>query len=93
MSRKHLAVGVDIDALVLCLIKKLLDIFKIVTGYNNEWAFFNSQGNGYRYRISEGLCVCTVKKLHAGQVKAANLHNNRKQLVHAPILRQRIECS
>ena len=80
---QHFAVGVDIHALILCLLKQLLEIVKIVTGDNDERPFFNGERNLGWFWCAVGFSVGAIEQRHAGEVDFANFEHDRQKLIHA----------
>ena len=77
VSWEHLAVSVDVNASALSLLKDHLEVKKVVTGNNDEWAWLNSQRNlSWNWgAISAGICA--VQKSHALEVDLAYLKGKR----------------
>ena len=86
MGRKHLAVGIDVDALALGLLQQLFQVVKIVAGDHDEWSLFHLEGHADGNRVAEGLSVGLVQHLHALEIDLADLQDDRQQQVHAPVL-------
>ena len=92
VCRKHLAMGIDIDALSFGLFQKQLQITQIVTGNHDKRPFFHFQRNLCRFRDSVSLCVGTIQQFHTGQINFSRLQNHREKFFHAKIHRQRSQC-
>ena len=86
MGRQHLAVGVDVDTLVLSLLQELLQIVQIVAGDYDKRPLLHHQWNGGRDRLSVGLGICLVEHLHAGEIHFSDFENDGQKLIHTPVL-------
>ena len=84
VRRKHLAVRIHSNALVLGLFQQTFEVVQIVSGDNDKRPFFNGQRNGCRLRCAVGLRICLVQQCHAGKIFLSDFQNNRQQLIHAP---------
>lgn len=82
VSWEHLAVGVNVNASALGLLKDHLEVKKVVAGNNNEGTRLNSQRNlSWNWSaISAGICA--VEKSHALEVDLAYLKSKRQQNVN-----------
>ena len=89
MRRKHLTMGIDVDASALGLFQKQLEVVQIVSGNDDKRSLFHTERNLSRLRYAKGFRICTVEQLHTGQVNLSKLHDQRKQLLHIPVLCQR----
>ena len=86
VSGQHFAMGVDVDAFALSLLQQQLQVVEIMTGDDDERSLFYSQRNGNRYGRSVAFGVGLIQKRHALEVFLANLHHDRQQFLHAPVL-------
>lgn len=85
MGRQHFAMGVNIDAFAFGLFEEQFQVFEIVAGDDDERSFFYSQRNRCRYRCAIGGRVGFIEESHAGQVDFTCFHDDRQELVHAPV--------
>ena len=92
MTGKHFTVGVNINAFSFCLFQKKFQVMQVVTGNDDEWAFFHSKRYCNRSWCAVSGSVSAVKKLHAGKIVFTCFHYNRKKQVHIPVLAQCKKC-
>ena len=78
VGRKHFAMGINIDAGSFRLFEKLVQVFQIVPGNNDEGTFFDVRVHSCRNGIAERGRVGGIQKLHAAIVDPAELHNQGK---------------
>ncbi len=78
VGRKHFAMGINIDTGSFRLFEKLVQVFQIVPGNNDEGTFFDVRVHSCRNGIAEGGRVGGIQKLHAAIVDPAKLHNQGK---------------
>ena len=86
MGGQHLAVGVDVDALVLGLLQKLFEVIEIVTRDHDKRPFLHLERHTDRDRIAKGFGIRLVQQLHAGIVDLSDFQHDGQQVVHVPIL-------
>ena len=86
MGRQHLAMGIDVDAFALGLLQKQLTVLQVMPGDDDKGAFLHGQGHGGGHGVTIGFSVGLVQQRHALEVHLAHLHDNRQQLLHAPVL-------
>ncbi len=82
---QHLAMGVNVDALVFCLLQELLKVIKVVAGDDNERAFLDRQRYGRRDGCAISICIGFVEHLHALEVYLADFHRQRQQFIHSGV--------
>ena len=82
VSWEHLAVGVNVNAGALGLLKNHLEVKKVVTRNNDEWTWLNSQRNLSRNWGAISAGICAVEKSHALEVDLAYLKGKRQQNVN-----------
>jgi len=82
VSRKHFAVGVDVDSLSFSLLQQQLQVEEVVTADDDERTFFHIESHCFRSRSTVGRCVGPVQQLHAGEVDLAGFKNQREQSFH-----------
>ena len=85
MSRQHLAVGIDIDSLILRLLQQLLQVIQIMTGDHDERSLLHFQRDSNGNGIAKGFRVGFVQHLHAGEVDLTDFQHDGKQLIHTPV--------
>ena len=92
VSWEHLAVGVDVNAGALGLLKNHLKVKKVVTRDNDEWTWLNSQRDlSWNWgAISAGICA--VEKSHALEVDLAYLKGKRQQNVNGGLGSKSSKC-
>ena len=92
VGRQHLAVGIDVNPLVLRLLQKLLQIIEVVAGNDDKRAFLyferDRRGNGR----SIGLRVSPVQQLHAAKIDLSHLQHDGQKQIHTPVLADGKEC-
>ena len=75
MGREHFAVSVHIYPGALSLLKKPAQIAKIMTGYHDERSLFDIRIYTFWRWDTEGLSICSVKKLHTFEIYTAKFHD------------------
>ena len=85
VSREHFTMRVNIDAFAFGLFEEKFQIFQVMTGDDDERAFFNSQRNRRRSRCTVSRRIGFIEEGHAGQVDFACFHYNREEFIHAPV--------
>ena len=78
--------GVDVDAFPLSLLQQQLQVVEVMAGDDDERSLFHGQRNGNRHGRSVAFGVSLIQKRHALEVFLANLHHDRQQFLHAPVL-------
>lgn len=91
MGREHLAVGVDVYTLALCLLQKKLHIVEVMTADNDKGTFFNSQGNFCGHRLTVGFGVGSVKHFHALEIHFARFEYQLQQVIGGFILAKSVK--
>ena len=86
VSGEHFAMGVDVDAFALSLLQQQLQVVEVMAGDDDERSLFHGQRNGNRHGRSVAFGVGLIQKRHALEVFLANLHHDRQQFLHAPVL-------
>ena len=86
MSGQHFTMGIDVDAFPLSLLQQQLQVVEVMAGDDDERSLFYGQRNGNRYGRSVAFGVGLIQKRHALEVFLANLHHDRQQFLHAPVL-------
>ena len=81
VRRKHLAVGVHVDALALGLLEKLLQVVQVVARDDDERAGLDLERDLGRLGRAVRLGVRLVEHAHAGQVDLADLQHERHERV------------
>ena len=72
VRRKHLAVRIHGNALILGLFQQAFEVVQIVSGDNDKRTLFNGQRNGRRRRCAVSLRICLVQQCHAGKILLAD---------------------
>lgn len=72
VGRKYFAMGINIDAGSFRLFEKLVQVFQIVPGNNDEGTFFDVRVHSCRNGIAERGRVGGIQKLHAAIVDLPN---------------------
>ncbi len=82
MRRKHFAVRVDIDALPLGLLEKLLEIQQVMSGNNNGRTFFCANRDSGRHGVPKMIRMRPVKKLKTLEIHHAEFHIDPYKIIH-----------
>ena len=72
VRRKHLAVRINSNALILGLFQQAFEVVQIVSGDNDKRTLFNGQRNSRWLRCAVGLRICLVQQCHAGKILLAD---------------------
>ena len=81
MGRKHLGVGVNVNAGSLGLLKKHFQVVKIVAGNQDSGVFAGANVDFCDFRISKSFGVGLVKKCHAANAEFSGLQSESSQLL------------
>ncbi len=85
VSRKHFSVGIYVDALVLGLLKQLVQIMQVVSRDHDKGTLFDRQRHLGRNRRAVGFRVGAVQQRHAAQVYLSGFKHQGEQFFRAQI--------
>ena len=82
MGREHFTMSIDVDSFSFCLFKQKLQVFQIMSGYDNKRTLFYCECNIGRFWCSIGFCISLIKKCHTLQINFSYFQYSRKQSFH-----------
>ena len=85
VRRKHLSVGIDIDAFSFGLFQKKLKVLEVMTADNDERPLLDSERHAGRNRSAICGRIGSVEKFHAAEVDFADFKHDWKKFIH-PII-------
>ena len=92
MGRQHLAVGIDVDAAAFSLFQQFFEVFQVVAGHQNCFAFHGADAHRCRHRMAIGAGIGFVKDFHDPDVDFAAAQRHAEQGIHAEVrLGQEVE--
>ena len=74
------------STIALRLLQQQLQIVQIMTGDDDEWAFFYGQAHLGRLRMTEGFRVGLIQHRHALQTHFAHFQHDGLQFLHTPVM-------
>lgn len=80
MGRKHLGVGVNVNAGSLCLFKEHFQVMKVVAGNQDSGIFAGADVYFCDFRIAKSFGVGLVKKCHATDTEFSGFQSESSQL-------------
>src|SRR5271166_4071943 len=81
MSGQHLAMCIDLDAEALCLLKKRIQVVKVVAGDEDGFALASIEPDLRRHRVTESIRVGLIQNFHHAIIQLADRESIGKQLL------------